>query len=69
LDNRPSNNDLISCLDFVTNEIGQLVDEESKSCFNIPLHDDLDLNENVENNNSLHGIHMSRFFFTMGDID
>jgi hypothetical protein len=45
------------------------VDEESKSCFNVSLHVDLDLNENVENANGLVGLHMSRSFFTMGDID
>jgi hypothetical protein len=45
------------------------VDEESKSCFNVSLHVDLDLNENVENVNGLVGLHMSGFFFTMGDID
>jgi hypothetical protein len=69
LDDRPSNNDLISCLVSLTNEIDELVDEESKSCFNVPLHDDLDLNENVENTNGLVGLHMSGSFFTMGDID
>jgi hypothetical protein len=47
----------------------KLVDEESKSCFNVPLHVDLDLNENVENANGLDGLHMSGYFFTMGDID
>ena len=45
------------------------MDEESKSCFNVPLHADLDLNENIENINGLYGLHMSRPFFTMGDID
>jgi hypothetical protein len=29
----------------------------------------LDLNENVENANGLVGLHMSGYFFTMGDID
>jgi hypothetical protein len=33
------------------------------------LHDDLDLNENIENTNGLVGLHMSGSFFTMGDID
>jgi hypothetical protein len=69
LDDRPSNNDLISCLVSLTNETYELVDEESKSCFNVPLHVDLDLNENVENANGLVGLHMSGSFFTMGDID
>jgi hypothetical protein len=45
------------------------VDEESKSCLNVPLHVDLDLHENVENTNGLVGLHMSGYFFTMGDID
>jgi hypothetical protein len=69
LDDRNFNNDLISCLVSLTHEIYQLVDEESKSCFNVPLHDDLDLNENIENTNGLVGIHMSRSFFTIWDID
>jgi hypothetical protein len=29
----------------------------------------LDLNENVENDNGLVGLHMFGYFFTMGDID
>jgi hypothetical protein len=45
------------------------VDEESKSCFNFPLHDDLDLNENIENTNGLVGLHMSLYLFTIWDID
>jgi hypothetical protein len=69
LDDRPSNNDLISCLVSLTNETYEPVDEESKSCFNVPSHVDLDLNENVENTNGLVGLHMSGSFFTMGDID
>jgi hypothetical protein len=69
LDDRPSTNDLISCLVSLTNETYELVDEESKSCINVSLHVDLDLNENVENSNGLVGLHMSGSFFTMGDID
>jgi hypothetical protein len=69
LDDRPSNNDLISCLVFLASETSESVDEESKSCSNVPLHADLDLNENVENANGLDGLHMSGYFFTMGDID
>jgi hypothetical protein len=69
LDDRPSNNDLISCLVSLTNETYEPVDEESKSCFNVPLHVDLDLNENIENTNGLVRLHMSGYFFTMGDID
>jgi hypothetical protein len=45
------------------------VDEESKSCSIVPLHVYLDLNENVENSNGLEGLHMSRYFFTTGNID
>jgi hypothetical protein len=58
LNDKPSNSDLISCLVSLTNEIDQLVDEESKSCFKVPLHVDLDLNENVVNANPLVGPHM-----------
>jgi hypothetical protein len=49
----------------LTNETYELVDEESKACSNVPLQDDLDLNENIENINGLVGIHMSRSFFTI----
>jgi len=43
--------------------------EESKSRFNIFPHVDSDLNENVENANGLGGLHMSRYLFTMGNVD
>jgi hypothetical protein len=66
---RPSNNDLISCLVSLANEMYDSMDEESKSCSNVPLHVDLDSNENVENGNGLDGLHMFGSFFTMGDID
>jgi hypothetical protein len=69
LDDRPSTNDLISFLVSLTNETYELVDEESKSCFNVSSHVDLDLHENVENANDLVGLGLSRSFFTMGDID
>jgi hypothetical protein len=45
------------------------VDEEYKSCFNVPLHVDLDLNEHVVNVNGLYGLNMSGSFFTVGDTD
>jgi hypothetical protein len=69
LDDRPSNNDLISCLVSLINETHKSMDEKSKSCFNLSSHVDLDLNENVENVNGLDGLHMSGSFFTVGDID
>jgi hypothetical protein len=68
LDDRPSTNDLISCLVSLTNETYEPVDEESKSCFNVPFHADLDFNEKVENANGLVGLHMFGYLFTMGDI-
>jgi hypothetical protein len=68
-DDRPSNHDLISCLVSLINETHESMDEESKSCFNVSSHVDLDLNKNVENVNGLDGLHMFGFFFTMGYID
>jgi len=67
LDNRPSNNYLISCLVSLTNETYEPQNEESKSCFNVPLHVDLNLNENVENIDGLVRLHMFGFLFTMGE--
>jgi hypothetical protein len=69
LEDRPSNNDLISCLVFLSSKTYGSLDEESKSCSNVPLHVNLDLSDNVENANDLDGIHISVTFFTMGDID
>jgi hypothetical protein len=69
LDDKPSNNDLISSLVSLINETHKSMDEKSKSHFNLSSHVDLDLNENVENVNGLDGLHMSGSFFTMGDID
>jgi hypothetical protein len=69
LDNRTSTNYLISYLVSITNETYDPMYEEFKSCFKVSLHADLHLNENVENANGLVGIHMSGYFFTMGDID
>jgi hypothetical protein len=69
LDDRPSNHDLISFLVSLTNETYESMDEKSKSCFNLSSHVDLYLNENDENFNGLDGLHMSRYLFTMGDID
>jgi hypothetical protein len=69
LDDRPSTNDLISCLVFLTNEKYEPVDGEYKSYLNATLHVDLDLSENVENDNGLVGLHISISFYTMGDID
>jgi hypothetical protein len=69
LDDRPSNNDFISCLVSLTNETYEPMDEVSKSCFNVPLHDDLDLNENIVNTKGLVGLYMSGYFFTIQDID
>ena len=53
LNDKPSRNDLISCLVYLTNETYEPLNEESKSCSNVPLHVDLDLNKNVENANGL----------------
>jgi hypothetical protein len=69
LDDRPSNNDFISYLAFLNNKIHESMDEEFKSCFNVTLHADLDLNENVENTNPLLELHMYGSFFTTGGID
>jgi hypothetical protein len=69
LEDRPSNNDLISCLVSLASETYESVYEESKSYSNVLLHVDLDLNENVENDYGLDELHMSGYLFTMGDID
>ena len=80
LDDRPSTHDFLSCLVFVSNETYELVDEEPKSCFNVYLHVDWglhenvknvnwDLHENVKNVNDLVGLGPYGYFFTMGDID
>jgi hypothetical protein len=66
---RSSINDLILHLTYLTNETYQLMDEESKSCLNFPLHAELNLHENVEIVNGLVKIHMSRYLFIMGYID
>jgi hypothetical protein len=58
-------NALILFLVSLTNETYQRVGEEFKSCLNATLHIDLDLNENVENNNGLVGLHMFGSFFTV----
>jgi hypothetical protein len=44
------------------------VDEESKWCLNIPLHD-LDLHGKVENITDLVGLRMLEYLFTIGDIN
>jgi hypothetical protein len=67
LDDKPSNNDLISYLVSLTNETEHVVDEEYKSCFNVAFHVDLDLNENIVNVNPLVGIHMTGSLFTLGE--
>jgi hypothetical protein len=64
LDDRSSNNDLINFLVSLTNETCEQLNEEYKSCFNDPLHVDLDLKENVENENCLVRLHMFGCFFT-----
>jgi len=69
LEYRPSKNDSISCLVSLATETYELVNEEFKSCSIAILHIDLVLNENVEDSNVSDGLHMSRYLFTMGDID
>jgi hypothetical protein len=59
---------LISCLVSLTNETYEPMVDESKSCFNVPLHVDLDLNENIANTNPLVELHMFGYFFIMEDI-
>jgi hypothetical protein len=68
LEDRPSSNDFISCLVYLASETYESMDEESKSCFNVPLHVDLDLNENIANTNPLVELHMFGYFFIMEDI-
>jgi hypothetical protein len=69
LDDRPSIKYLILYIISLTNKTNQLGDEESESCLNVTLQADLNLHENVENTNDLVGLHMSRYLFTMGDMD
>ena len=66
LDDMHPINDLISSLVFLINETHKSMDEESKSCFNVPLHVDLDLHENVENVNGSNGLYMSGYFLLWG---
>jgi hypothetical protein len=69
LDDRPSNNNLISFLVSLSNETYKALKEESNSCFNLSPHVDLDLNKKSENDNRLDGLHMSGYFFMIGDIE
>ena len=53
--------------------VDHFVNEENREKLNMNnmelVHVDLDLNKNVENANGLVKLHMSGYFFTIGDID